>query len=97
MCGKTGEVMWVARKLNLVLKHLAEIRQKSILETSLHSPMVSHPVFGKPATQVGLEYSLRIPHCLILERTESTVEKKTRGPPKISCYSARQINAQNVR
>lgn len=79
MCGKTGEVMWVARKLNLVLKHLDEMRKKSTRETSLHSPMNSHPVFGKPATQVGLDFSLYVPHCFIPERTKSTGGKKQEG------------------
>lgn len=34
MCGEMGEVMWVAGKLNLVLKHLDEMRQKSSLTSN---------------------------------------------------------------
>lgn len=76
MCGKTGEVMWVARKLNLVLKHLDEMRQKSTQETSLHSLMGSHPVFGKPPTRVGLDSMYHT--ALFLKRTKSTGEKKNK-------------------
>lgn len=73
MCGEMGEVMWVARKLNLVLKHLDEMRQKSTPATPLHSPMDSHPVFGKPAPQPGLECS---PIYHNAKGTESTGEKQ---------------------
>lgn len=38
-----------------------------------------HPVFGKPATRVGLDFFLHVLHCFSPERTKSTGEEKQEG------------------
>lgn len=41
--------------------------------------MDSHPVFRKPATPVGLDFSLPVLHCISPERTKSAEEEKQEG------------------